>query len=134
MAKQNKVIKQLFVLDVTSEEGTFKGSFEVDKNAEKILGIALSSSRDDIVYYRGTQLIKINDEEFFPEGYETKHLMCGINVPPNQRFYKFDEPVLPGNRKVDIVYTDNASEAADFGAYKIYLYVYSQLIPEVTVA
>lgn len=131
MAKQNKIIKQVFVLDVEEEE-TVKGSYEVDKNAEKIIGIALSSNRDDITYYRGTQLIKINDEEFFPEGYETKQLMCGINVPPNQRFYKFDEPIAPGNRKVEIAYTDNANDAYGFEPYKIFLYVYSQLIPEVT--
>ena len=127
--KQNKIIKQVFALDVTEAEETFKGTFEVDKNADKILGIAVSSSRDDLVYYRGTQAIKINEEEFFPEGYETKHLMCGINVPPNQRYFRLGR-IDPGNRKVEIIYTDNASEASEFSPYRIFLYVYSQLIPE----
>ena len=129
MSKQNKIIKQLFVLNVTVEGATVKDSFEIDKNAEKIIGIAISSSRDDLAYYRGTQSININSEEFFPEGYETKQLMCGINVQPNQRHYRLG-CINPGNRKIDIAYTDNASDAVSFSSYKIFLYVFSKLIPE----
>jgi hypothetical protein len=131
MAKQNKIIKQLFSLDVSTEGTTVKGSFEIDKNAESIIGIAVSSSRDDIVFYRGTQSININGEEFFPEGYETKQLMCGINVSPNQRYYRLGN-INPGNRKIDIAYTDNASDAAAFAPYRIFLYVFGKLIPEVS--
>lgn len=130
MAKQNKIIKERFTLDSTIDGGTVKGSFEVDKNAEKIIGIAISSDRDDIVYYRGSQVIKINDEEFFPEGFESKHLMSGINVAPNQRFFHLGK-VNPGNRKVDISYTDSGKAGmVGFEAHKVYLYVYSIRIAE----
>jgi len=128
--KQNKIIKERFTLSVTSSGETFKDSFEVDKNADKIIGITISSDRDDILYYRGTQAIKINDEEFFPEGFESKHLMSGINVPPNERYFRLGR-INPGNRKVEIIYTDSGiDDMVDFTQHKVYLYVFSIRIME----
>lgn len=132
MAKQNKIIKDKFTIEISTPASTVKGSFEVDKNADRIIGIALSSDRDDILYYRGTQAIKINDEEFFPEGFESKNLMCGINVPPNERCYRIGR-IKPGNRKVDISYTDSGfSDMVDFSVHRVYLSVYSIRIPEIS--
>lgn len=125
--KQNKVLKQLFSIDVLASGSTVKGSFEVDKNAARITGIEISSDRDDLVYYRGTQIIKINDEEFFPEGFESKKLMCGLNIPPHMRFYRLGS-VDPGNRKIELIYTDTDNPSlAGFEPYKIILYVYCTL-------
>lgn len=130
MAKQNKLIKERFSIDVSTSGSTVKSTFEIDKNAEKIIGVAISSDRDDIVYYRGTQAIKINDEEFFPEKFESRFLMSGLNVPPNSRLFLIGE-VPPGNRKVEIVYTDSGNDAmVEFAAHKVYLYVFSQRIAE----
>lgn len=130
--KQNKIIKQVFSLNIDSAGETFKGSFEVDKNADKIIGIAISSDREDIVYYRGSQIIKINEEEFFPEGYESKQLMCGINLSPNQRYYRLGK-INPGNRKIDLIYTDSGNDSyAAFEAHKVYLYVFSTLTTQIT--
>jgi hypothetical protein len=128
--RQNKIIKERFAIDVTASASTVKGSFEVDKNADKIIGVQISSDRDDIVYYRGMQGIKINDEEFFPENYESKHLMSGMNVPPNEKFYRLGR-INPGNRKVEIIYTDSGKEdIAAFAAHQVYLYVFSIRIAE----
>jgi hypothetical protein len=130
--KQNKIIKQVFTLTIDTAASTFKGSFEVDRNAEKIIGVQISSDREDIAYYRGTQIIKINDEEFFPEGFESKQLMCGINLNPNQRYYRLGK-INPGNRKVDLIYTDSGNDAViEFDTHKIYLYVYSVLTPQIS--
>lgn len=130
MAKQNKIIKERFTLQITAGGGTFKGTFEVDKNADKIIGVSVSSNRDDILYYRGTQAIKINDEEFFPEQFESKHLMSGMNVPPNERYFRLGR-INPGNRKVDIVYTDSGdSGMVEFAVHKVYLYVFSIRVTE----
>ncbi|HTF02410.1 MAG TPA: hypothetical protein VK826_00230 [Bacteroidia bacterium] len=130
--KQNKMIKEVFTLDVDTDGGIHKGSFEVDKNADKIIGIAICSSRDDIAYYRGAQAIKINEEEFFPENFETKNLMSGLNVPPNLRFYRLGN-IDPGNRKVEIIYTDSGlADVVAFEAHKIFLYVYSSLAVQPT--
>lgn len=131
MARQSKIIADIFTLTVNSSGGTFKGSFEVDKNAEKIIGISISSDRDDIAHYRGSQVIKINDEEFIPEGFESKRLMCGQDVPPNLRMWKFENAIQPGNRKVDIIYTDSGkSDMSEFSPHDVYLYVFSIRIPE----
>ncbi len=132
MAKQNKIIKEVFSLDITVEGEVHKGSFEVDKNADKIIGVAVSSNRDDIAYYRGSQAIKINDEEFFPENYESKYLMSGLNVPPNQRYYRLGR-IEPGNRKVEMIYTDSGNaDVVEFLPHKMFLYVYSTLAVQPT--
>jgi hypothetical protein len=130
--KQNKIIKERFTVNVTAAGETFKASFEVDKNADKIIGIAISSDRDDILYYRGTQAIKINDEEFFPETYESKLLMSGINVSPNERYFRLGR-INPGNRKVEIIYSDSGNDdMITFMAHRVYLYVYSTRIVEIS--
>ncbi len=130
--KQNKIIKERFTVEITGAAQTFKASFEVDKNADKIIGVAISSDRDDILYYRGTQAIKINDEEFFPENFESKHLMSGINVSPNERFFRIGR-INPGNRKVEIIYTDSGvDDLIGFSQHRVYLYVYSTRIVEVS--
>lgn len=128
--KQNKIIKERFTIDVPAASASYKGTFEIDKNADKIIGVSISTDRDDIVYYRGTQIIKINDEEFFPEGFESKHLMSGINVSPNERYFRLGR-INPGNRKVEIIYTDSGiSDMVAFTAHKVYLYVFSIRIVE----
>ena len=40
-------------------------------------------------------------QEIFPEGYETKLLMTGLNVSPNDRFYILGG-IAPGNGKLKI--------------------------------
>jgi hypothetical protein len=128
--KQNKVIKQLLTLDITSSGQTFKDSFEVDKNVERIIGVEMSSTRDDLMFYRGSQIIKINDEEFFPEGYQSSKLMHGINISANLRLYRLGK-IDPGNRKVELIYTDTDNPSvAPFEAYTVILYVYSTVIRE----
>jgi hypothetical protein len=127
--KQNKIIKQLFSIDVTAGDDTYKQSFELDKNVHRIIGIEMSSDRDDLMYYRGSQVIKINDEEFFPEGFETKKLMCGQNILPHLRYYRLGQ-IDPGNRKIELIYTDTDNAVAGFEAYKVILYVYGSLAEE----
>ena len=128
--KQNKIIKQLFTLDVSASGETVKDIFEVDNNADKIIGVEMSSTRDDLMIYRGSQIIKINDEEFFPEGYESKKLMNGININANHRHFRLGM-IDPGNRKVELIYKDTDNPAvAPFAAYTVILYVYSTLVKE----
>ncbi len=132
MAKQNKIIKEVFTINVTAASSTVKASFEIDKNAETILGLAIGSSHPEIVMYRGSQSIKINDEEFFPEGYESNRLMCGQGVSPNARIYRIGK-INPGNRKVEIAYTDSGNDDySGFIPHKVFLYVYSKPISEVS--
>jgi hypothetical protein len=124
--KQNKILKLNFSIDVGSGDETVKGTFELDKSAHRIIGIEMSSNRPDIMFFRGTQIIKINDEEFFPEGHQTMKLMCGQNILPHERFYDL-KGIDPGNRKVELIYTDTDNAAAAFEPYKAILYVYCSI-------
>jgi hypothetical protein len=127
MSHRSKIIKEAVEVIVSAANQTFKESFEVDKHAGKILGILLISDYDELLYYRGTQRIKINEMEIFPEGYESKLLMQGLNVSVNERMIKLGEDILPGNRKVEIDYTDTNHASAPFTPYKVKLYVYSEV-------
>lgn len=131
MIRQNKISLGDFIdITVDEEEGTFSQSIEVDKNATFILGVVLSSFHPDLPYLRGTFSLKINDEEFFPESTEAMKLMCGIDVPPHQRYYHFKKPVETGNRKVEFKYTDNANTAAAYETYNVRLTIFTELKDE----
>ena len=87
-----------------------------------ILGILITSDRDDLLYYRGTQKIEVNKEEIFPDGYESKLLMSGINVPPNKRYYDFGKmPAGVGSIKVS--YKDEVNTITTFEPYRVRIYV-----------
>lgn len=129
MSHRLKIIKEWVDVNVTASGQTFKESFEVDKHVSKIIGIAFTSNNDGMPYFRGTQKISINEKEIYPEGYESKLLMQGFNVPVNERIIKFNgEEIDPGNRKVDFEYTDNDHPLFPFsGPYRVRLYIYSRI-------
>ncbi|HYD23024.1 MAG TPA: hypothetical protein VEB40_16185, partial [Flavipsychrobacter sp.] len=66
------IIKKRFDIQVTEADKVFSGSFELDKDISFIRGILLTSNKDDLMYYRGSQKIEINKQEIVPEGYESK--------------------------------------------------------------
>jgi hypothetical protein len=124
---RSKIIKEYVDIQVTAANSSYKGEFEVDKHAAHIIGIAVSSNFDDLLYYRGSQRISINDMEIYPENYESKMLLQGLNVSVNERIIKLGEDILPGNRKVDIEYKDADHPATSFQPYRVRLYIYSRL-------
>lgn len=117
-----KRIKKRFDIDVTESSGVHSKTFELDKNITAIHGILFTSDRDDLLYYRGTNKVEINRQEIFPEGYETKLLMTGLNVSPNDRFYVL-EGVAPGNGKLKVDYKDNNEERLGFSIYRVSVYL-----------
>ena len=66
--------------------------------------------------------IEINKQEIFPELYESKLLMSGINVSPNERYYILGG-LAPGNGKVSMEYKDNNHVSTAFAAYRVSLYL-----------
>jgi hypothetical protein len=123
----NKTLKQIFPLVINTSGQSAKLICDIDKSADVIIGLEISSTRDDLIYYRGSQQIKINGIEFFPEGFESKKLMCGLNVVPHLRYYRLGNLAV-GNRKVEIIYTDTDNPSiAPFEPYTVFLYVYSSI-------
>ncbi len=117
-----KVIKKRYDIQVIDANKSVSKSFELDKNIKKINGVLVTSDKDDLLYYRGTQKIEINNQEFFPENYESKLLMSGINVSPNQRYYIINTENI-GNGIVKLSYTDADDGRTAFVPYRVSLYV-----------
>jgi len=118
----SKRVKKRYDIDVTAANALHTKTFELDKTVEKIHGVLFSSDRDDLVYYRGSAKVEINSDEIFPEGYETKLLMSGLNVSPNERYYNLGG-VAPGNFKVKVEYKDTADARLQFAAYRVSIYL-----------
>ena len=115
-------VKKRFDLEVTSPNQAYTREYELDKTITSVRGIAMTSDKDDLLYFRGSQSIHINKEEIFPSGYESKLLMCGINVSPHGRYYAFDH-ISPGNGVVQIAYHDSDDGRTEFVPYRVSLYL-----------
>jgi hypothetical protein len=131
MSFKHHLIKERFDISVTSADASFKGEFELDKNANYLLGIAITSDRDDLLFYRGSQKMLLNDIELFPEGFESKLLMSGLNVAPDQRMITLGE-IATGNGKLDVLYKDTTHPNATFTPYRITIYAFSVVEKPVT--
>lgn len=103
-----KAVRKRFDLPPIQSGTTVSETFELEKTIVAIKGLLLTSDRDDLLYYQGSQRIEINKEEIFPEGYESKLLMSGVNVQPNKRYYDLGN-MHPGNGQIKIEYTDTPS-------------------------
>lgn len=120
------IVKKRFDINITEADKIFSKSFELDKTIAFVNGILFTSDKDDLIYYRGSQKVEINKQEVFPENYESKLLMTGINVSPNERFYDVgDLPVGNGNVKVE--YKDINDGRTTFEPYRISIYLKCEL-------
>ena len=117
-----KATKKRFDIKIREANTTVSDTFELEKNIVKVHGVLVTSDKDDLLYYRGTQKIEINKEEFFPDNYESKLLMSGINVAPKQRYYDLGG-VTPGNGRVQIVFKDLDDGRTRFEPYRVSLYL-----------
>lgn len=119
-------IKKRFDISITEPDTTFSKTFELDKTIAFVKGILFTSDKDDLLYYRGSQKVEINKQEVFPENYESKLLMTGINVSPNGRYYDVgDLPV--GNGSVKVEYKDISDGRTGFEPYRISIYLKCEL-------
>jgi hypothetical protein len=116
------MIKKRFDVSVTAGDRIFSQTFELDKNIIFIKGILLTADKEDLLYFRGSQRIELNKQEVFPENYESKLLMCGINVSPNSRYYNTGN--LPvGNGLLKIEYQDRNDTRLAFETYRVSIYL-----------
>lgn len=115
-------VKKRYDLEITQENTVHAKTFELDKNIVKVHGLLLESNRDDLLFYRGFCKIEINRQEIFPEDYAAKLLMSGINVSPNDRYYKLGG-LEPGNGQVRVEYKDNTHVQLSFASYRVSLYL-----------
>ena len=121
-----KIVKKRFDFLVEQAGADISKGFELDKTIKYVTGVLLAADRDDLLFYRGTQKIEINKEELFPDGYESKLLMSGINVAPNDRFYDLGK-VEAGNGIVKVTYKDVENFVSRFEPYRVSVYVTCEL-------
>jgi hypothetical protein len=117
-----QTIKKRYDLQVPQSGAIVRESFELDKNVSRVTGILLTSDKEEMLYNRGSQKIEINNQEYFPEKYESKLLLSGLNVSPNDRYYKLDNPSV-GNRIMKVEYVDSADSRSSFSPYRVSIYL-----------
>jgi hypothetical protein len=121
------IIKKRFDVFVTEPNKNFSKSFDLDKTIQNVKGILFTSDKDDLLYYRGSQKVEINKQEIFPENYESKLLMTGINVAPNQRYYDVGN-VAVGNGIVKVDYKDSDDSRTVFENYRVSIYLLCEIV------
>lgn len=121
------LIKKRFDILITVSDAVYSQTFELDKTIKFVKGVMLTADKDDLLYYRGSQKIEVNRFELFPEGYESKLLMSGINCSPNERYYETGE--LPiGNAQLKVNYKDTSDGRTQFSPYRVSIYLDCELI------
>jgi hypothetical protein len=114
-----RLVDKIFSFLVDTEGVPFSKKFDLDKNVRLVHGILLSSDLPHLLFYRGSQRIEVNGDELFPEGYESKLLMSGMAVSPDQKFRTLGNGVVTGNGEVKLQYKDTANPSAGFTPYRV---------------
>jgi hypothetical protein len=125
MSYKHNIIKERFDLQVDTANEVKKVQWELDKNAEILFGVAVTSDSETKLYYRGSQKIQINDQELFPENFESKLLMTGLSVSPNDRMVNVGL-VNTGNCLIEVWYKDTQHPSAPFVPYRVTFYFFSK--------
>jgi hypothetical protein len=125
-----KPYSKTFTLNVSSSGETIKKEFEVDKSVINAQAAALTSNREELMYYRGSFKLVINSEEIFSEDTSAKKLYALPSVDANNRSYRFGEIAI-GNGLIQFVYKDTDDGRTVFTPYTVQLIIDGQRESEV---
>lgn len=114
-----RLVDKVYSFTVESQGAPVNKKFDLDKNVKLVHGIILSSDKPNLLFYRGSQRIEISGDEIFPEDFESKLLMSGIAVPPDQKYRSLGNGVIAGNGEVKIQFKDTPNPNASFTSYKV---------------
>src|SRR6185437_13596941 len=106
MDNYRKFVKRRYSFQVTTPSTLYPQKFELDKNVKLVKELLMSSSNPSLLFYRGSQRLEINGEEIYPEDFESRLLMSGISVPPDQKFASLGEAVVAGNGEIKLQFKD----------------------------
>lgn len=115
-------LRKRYDIQVTAANQSYTLNIELDKSIKAIKGFLFTSDKDDLLYYRGSQRIEINNKEHFPDNYESKLFMSGIVVPPANRYYPMNN-LNPGNGLIKIKYQDQDDGRTVFTPYRVSFYL-----------
>lgn len=126
MNYKHNILKERFDILIDIPDKVVKGEWELDRNANILFGVAVTSDQEEQIYYRGSQKIQINDHELFPEDFESKLLMTGLSVSPNNRMVKLGN-VKTGNNRVEVWFKDQNHPKVKFTPYRVTFYFFSKV-------
>lgn len=127
MGNEIKFVKKRYSFLVDQGDKSYPKKFELDKTIRLVRGILLTSNKPNLLFYRGSQKIEISGEEIFPDEYESRLLMAGINVPPDQKFADLGDNILAGNGEVKVWYKDKDNSNTAFEPYEVSIYLICEL-------
>lgn len=119
------IVKRRYEFQVTTEGQTVTSVFELEKDITMVKGVLLTSDKDDYLFYRGSQRIEVNKAEVVPDLYESKLLMSGLNLKPNDRYYDVGD-MPAGNGQVKVIYVDRPDSRVTFEPYRVTVYLNCQ--------
>ena len=119
MEMEARLVDKIFSFLVDTEGTPYSKKFDLDKNVKLVHGIMLSSDKPNLLFYRGSQRIEISGDEIFPEDFESKIMMSGLAVPPDQKYLSLGNGVVSGNGEVKVQYKDTVNPNAPFASYKV---------------
>lgn len=116
---EKKTVDKTFSFIVDTENISYNKKFVLDKNVAVVQGVLMSSDQPKLLFFRGSQRIEVNGDELFPEDYESKILMAGLSVPPDEKFRTLGNGVIAGNGEIKILYKDAMHNDTVFAPYKV---------------
>jgi hypothetical protein len=128
MEIEKKYIKKRFSFSVNTADESYNKKFDLDKNVRVVKGLLLSSNKPDQLFYRGSQKIEISGQEIFPDEYESRLLMSGLSVPPDNKYADLGDDVQAGNGEVKVYYKDKTNSLAPFDPYDVNMYLVCEIV------
>jgi hypothetical protein len=122
MAQEINTVYKRYMLTVNNPVQSYPVTFELDRNIKLVKGLQMSADLPNLIFYRGSQRIELNGNEIFPDGYESRQLMSGVSVPPDQK-YKDIGGVLAGNGELKLTFKDSDNAVQPFQPYVVSIYL-----------
>lgn len=120
MNQDNHTVIERYQL-VPQENKSIKQALNQPTGVRTLVGLQLTGMHIDKVYARGiVSKLKVEGTNVLPDDLPAKMLLSAPNVPPNNRFFMFPQPVGLGARDIEIEYADTeGSGAVAFAAYAV---------------
>ena len=115
-------VKKRFSFQVNTPNQSYPMVFELDRSIKIVRGLLMSADQPNMMFYRGSQQITLNGLELFPAGYESKLLMSGISIPPDQKYVDLGD-VLAGNGELKLNFVDADNPMQYFSPYIVSIYL-----------
>jgi len=126
MNSKNQIIK----IRVSSAGETVKVSANTNKLFEEVRGLFVNIA-DTKHHYKSTIGLRIDEEEIFPDEYESSRLTCVDSAEVNPYYYfDKDEFIEAGGSKVEIKYCDGGMNDGVTFPYDVNLYLYLKNKPK----